>query len=135
MASLDDSASFLKGFTLEAIQQHRGGQKHKVSLILPRCRAGEPSGVSILRTISGYENFNETTEVLEMLKGGFGLIDAPQLFTSRVNEVFISNGARPTCSEPKIYLRMRGSDNQRRGGSGESSGPSPAEQTEQDHQL
>ena len=43
-----------------------------------------------------------------MLKGGFGLIDAPNLFTSRVDEVFVANDAKPTCSEPKICLRMSG---------------------------
>ena len=43
-----------------------------------------------------------------MLKGGFGLIDAPNQFKSRVDEVCVANGAKPTCSEPKIYLRMSG---------------------------
>ena len=45
----------------------------------------------MFRTIKGYEDFNELTEVLEMLKGGFGLIDAPNLFTSRVDEILVSN--------------------------------------------
>ena len=83
-----------KGFTFEEIQARRGGPKRSVSLILPRPKAGEPSGVAILRTIKGYENFNEMTEVLEMLKGGFGLIDAPQLFTNKDDEVFFANGAK-----------------------------------------
>ena len=105
MASLDVSEAFLKGFTFEEIQERRGGPKRRVSLILPRPKAGEPSGVAILRTIKGYEDFNELSEVLEMLKGGFGLIDAPNLFTNKVDEVFIAHGARPTCSEPKIYIK------------------------------
>ena len=62
-----------------------------------------------MRTVKGYESFDELTEVLEMLKGGFGLIDAPQLFTNKVDEVFISYGVRPTCTEPKIYLKLDGS--------------------------
>ena len=68
MASLDVSEAFLKGFTFEEIQERRGGPKRRVSLILPRPKAGEPSGVAILRTIKGYEDFNELSEVLEMLK-------------------------------------------------------------------
>merc|ERR1711923_292913 len=40
-----------------------------------------------------------------MLKGGFGLIDAPNLFTKKVGEVFIAIGAKPTMTEPKIYLK------------------------------
>ena len=90
MASLDVSEAFLKGCTCEEIQERRGGPRRRVSLILPRCRPGEPSGVSILRTVKGYEDFDEAGEVLEMLKGGFGLIDAPNLFTSRVDEVFVA---------------------------------------------
>ena len=41
-----------------------------------------------------------------MLKGGFGLIDAPNLFTNKVDEVLVAQDIRPTCSEPKIYLNM-----------------------------
>ena len=77
-----------------------------MSVILPRVKAGEPSGVAILRTIKGYEDFNEMTEVFEMLKGGFGLIDAPNLFTSRVDEILVAKNIKPTCSEPKVYLSM-----------------------------
>ena len=69
---------------------------------LPRSRPGEPSGVSILRTIKGDEDFKEAGEVLEMLKGGFGLIDAPNLFTSRVGGILVAKGIRRTCSEPKV---------------------------------
>ena len=68
MASLDVSEAFLKGFTFEEIQERRGGPQRRVSLILPRVKQGEPSGVAILRTIKGHEDFNELTEVLEMLK-------------------------------------------------------------------
>ena len=97
MASLDVSEAFLKGFTFEEVQERRGGPKRRVSLILPKGKQGEPSGVSILKTIAGYEDFDEHSEVLEMLKGGFGLIDAPNLFTSRVDEIFVAHGIRPTC--------------------------------------
>ena len=58
-----------------------------------------------------------------MLKGGFGLIDAPNLFTSRVDEIFVANGVKPTCSEPKIYLRLNAT-NKSRYGVGESGGHS-----------
>ena len=58
MASLDVSEAFLKGFTFEEIQERRGGPKREVSLILPRPKKGEPSGVSILRTIDGYHDFD-----------------------------------------------------------------------------
>ena len=73
MASLDVSEAFLKGFTFEEIQERRGGPKREVSPILPRAKPGEPSGVAILRTITGYESFHALTEVLETWKGGLWL--------------------------------------------------------------
>ena len=118
MASVDVSEVFLKGFTFEEIQERRGGPKREVSLILPRAKHGEPSGVAILRTIKGYESFNELTEVLEMLNGGFGLIDAPNLFTNKVDEVLVAKDIRPTCSEPKLYLNMKPVAKGSSGGSG-----------------
>ena len=42
-----------------------------------------------------------------MLKGGFGLIGAPNLVTSRVDEIFVASGAKLTCSEPNLYVRTR----------------------------
>ena len=42
-----------------------------------------------------------------MLKGGFGLIDAPNLFTTRVDQVFRKAGIPPTLTDPKIYVRHR----------------------------
>ena len=38
------------------------------------------------------------TEVLEMIKGGFGLIDAPNLFTKKVDEVFF-HSERPQAHD------------------------------------
>ena len=34
------------------------------------------------------------------------MIDAPNLFTSRVDEILVAQDIRPTCSEPNIYLNM-----------------------------
>ena len=66
--------------------------------------------MAILRTTKGEEDFNELTEVLETLKGGFGLTVAPNLFTSRVDEILAAKNINPTCSEPDIYLNMGSSD-------------------------
>ena len=72
---------------------------------LPRARRDiEPSGSALIRQLDGFKDFNDATEVLEMLKGGFGLIDAPNLFTSRVHQVFISEGIQPTTADEKIYV-------------------------------
>ncbi len=60
----------------------------EVHMALPRQAASQPSGAAILRQIDGYHDYNEGTEALEMLKGGFGLADAPNLFTSRIDQIF-----------------------------------------------
>eukprot|EP00959_Pyramimonas_sp_CCMP1952_P348546 7301508-Pyramimonas_sp.AAC.1 len=76
-------------------------------MMLPRGRGGvEPAGSAVLRTIKGFENFNDATECLDMLKGGFGLIDAPNLFTMKADKVLKQENIRPTISYPKIYLKF-----------------------------
>ena len=105
LASLDITQAFLKGLTFDEIQKETGGKRREISLVLPKGRAGiEPSGNVILRNIKGFETFADAIEVLEMLKGGFGLIDAPMLFTKRVEAVFRESEIYPTTSETKLYV-------------------------------
>ena len=35
-----------------------------------------------------------------------GFVDAPNLFTSRVDKIFVAVGVKPTCSEPEIGMKM-----------------------------
>ena len=107
MASLDVGEAFLKGLTFEEVQQMKGGPKREVCMILPRATSTQPSGAAILRQITGFEDFNEAGDALEMLKGGFGLADAPNLFTSRVDQVFRTEGLLPTLSERKVYVKHK----------------------------
>ena len=79
MASLDISVAFLKGMSFDEVQKIRGGPKRKVSIQLPHAQAGMPSGVQFLRQFPGFEGFNDAIEVLEMLKGGFGLVWTHQI--------------------------------------------------------
>ena len=101
IVSLDISIAFLKGLTFVEVQQIRGGPKRQVSMVLPRGRGGiEPAGSAVLRAIKGFEDFNDATECLEMLKGGFGLIDAPKLFTMKADKVLKQENIKPTVSDP-----------------------------------
>ena len=72
---------------------------------LPYANKGMPSGVQLLCQFPGFESFDDSLEVLEMLKGGFGLVDAPNLFTTRADTVFRAAGIPPTLSDPKIYVK------------------------------
>ena len=40
-----------------------------------------------------------------MLKGCFGLVDAPNLFKSRVDQILRDNGVTPAKADPKIHVR------------------------------
>ena len=74
VASLDISQAFLKGLAFDEVQQIRGGPKRQVSMALPRSPGGiEPAGSAALWSVEGFENFNDATECLDMLKGSFGL--------------------------------------------------------------
>ncbi len=57
----------------------------------------------MLRNIAGFKDFNDALEVLELLKGGFGLVDAPNLFTTRVDHVLKTKHIAATISDPKMY--------------------------------
>ena len=105
IASLDISQAFLKGLSFSEIEEQTG-RRREVSLVLPRGRPGlEPSGNMLLRRLDGFASFSDALEVLEMLKGGFGLVDAPSLFTRRVDGVFRSEKILPTTSEEKLYVK------------------------------
>ena len=105
MASLDISQAFLKGLSFDEIEEQTG-KRREVSLVLPKGRPGiEPSGNVVFRRLPGFEIFSDALEVLEMLKGGFGLIDAPSLFTRRVDAVFKAEALVPTTSEGELYVK------------------------------
>ena len=95
--------AFLRGMTFEEVQEIKGGPRREVHLELPKGRPGlEPSGSALLRQCLGFEDFSDATEVLEMLKGGFGLVDAPNLFTTRVDNILKAAGMFATKVDPHI---------------------------------
>ncbi len=105
VASTDISMAFLRGLSFDEIQAIRGGPKREVSMRLPAGKRGEPSDSVLLRTFEGYESFNDALEVLEMLQGGFGPVDAPALFTTRADRVLRAADILPTAVDPKVYIR------------------------------
>ena len=127
IASLDIAMAFLRGMTFDEIQEIKGGPRREVSMQLPRGRPGlEPSGSALLRQCTGFESFDDATEVLEMLKGGFGLVDAPNLFTTRVDNILKAEGMFATKIDPKIYALMSRSSSNGRGTPAQEGRGSPA---------
>ena len=49
-----------------------------------------PGSVPVLRMLDNYKDFDTGTEVLDMLRGGFGLKDAPRLWNLVFSEVLTS---------------------------------------------
>ena len=101
MLSADVSMAFLKGLTFEEQSQLEGSPKRVVFCELPR------GGADILRNLPEFAGFNPACEILEVLKGGFGLEDAPRLWTSKVHRIFISYKWLPTHGDDKMYLKHR----------------------------
>ena len=59
----------------------------------------------MIRKFDAFKLFCDATHVLEMLKGGFGLMDAPQLFTTKVDVTLKKHGMFPTHADKKIYIK------------------------------
>ena len=96
--SADISQAFLRGLTFEQIEQMEGEIHREVQMTLP------PGSVQVLRQIEGYEDFNEVTEVLRMLRGGFGLKDAPRLWQKMLQMVLERTGVVSLTIEAKLYV-------------------------------
>ena len=96
--SADIGQAFLRGMTFEQIGKLEGEIKREVQLTLP------PGCIPVLQQIQGYEDFDPNREVLAMLRGGFGLKDAPRLWQLMLQQALERAGGRSLVSEPKLYV-------------------------------
>ena len=65
-----------------------------------------PGSLSILQQLPGFEDFNPFIEVLQMLRCGFGLKDAPRLWNKVLCRVLYDICFRPlTCQSRRIRYR------------------------------
>ena len=96
--SADISQAFLRGLTFEQVAAMDGEVKRKVQFTMP------PGSIPVLRQLEGYEDFNPVTEVLLLLRCGFGLKDAPRLWQVMLKQVMEKTGGKPLISDPQIYV-------------------------------
>ena len=103
LVSADISEAFLRGLTFQELFD-TGHDKvfRKVQLILP------PGATELIRTIPGMENFNPEEEVLELLKPGFGLKDAPRLWGLALKRVLSKLGLKACQADPQLYVLHKG---------------------------
>ena len=102
--SADVSQAFLRGLTFEQIESMEGEIHREVQITVP------PGSVPVLQQIEGYETFNPNTEVLRMLRGGFGLKDAPRLWQKMLQIVLEKIGVVSLHTDPKLYVYRQDGD-------------------------
>ncbi|CAE7314416.1 RE2, partial [Symbiodinium necroappetens] len=99
LKSADVSEAFLRGLSFEEL--HRTGvdkELREVQLLLP------PGSLELIRSVLGLETFNPESEVLHLLKPGFGLKDAPRLWNLALKRVLKKVGLQPTNVDPQLYV-------------------------------
>ena len=77
----DVSQAFLRGLTFEQAAKLKDEVQRDVQFTVP------PGSVPILQRLPGFNDFNPVTEVLRMLRCGFGLKDAPRLWNKVLKKV------------------------------------------------
>ena len=89
----DVSQAFLRGLTFEQAAQIKGEVQRQVQFEVP------PRSVAVLKQLSGYEDYDPMTEVLNMLRCGFGLKDAPRLWQVVLVKALLQCGLKPLQSD------------------------------------
>ena len=101
--SADISEAFLRSLSfLGFVESGEGSVLRQVQLDLP------PGSVELLRTLPGMHDFDAHTEVLNMLKPGFGLKDAPRLWNRALQRVLKEIGLVGVKADEQLYVRHQG---------------------------
>eukprot|EP00435_Cladocopium_sp_Y103_P050876 s894_g15.t1 len=101
--SAEISEAFLRGLMFQELHEE-GGELREVQISLP------PGGEHLLRTIQGYSDYDPDHQVLVMLKPGFGLQDAPQLWLKALKRVLTKIGVTSTQVDPQLLCMHRNND-------------------------
>ena len=100
LISADVSEAFLRGLTLaELYESGVDAVLREVQLIIPT------GSEELLRTLPGFENFSSQRECLKLLKPGFGLKDAPRLWSLALRKVLTKIGLKPTKVDAQLYVK------------------------------
>jgi len=97
LRSADVSQAFLRGITFKSLKD-LGEHIRSVQLELP------PGASALLRLLPSYHDFDSTKEVLNMLRPGYGLRDAPALWNRALKESLLSFGLVPSNIDEQLFL-------------------------------
>ena len=101
IGSADVSEAFLRGLTFEELAKQPGEVKRSVQLELP------PGSAPFMQQFDGMKDFNPITEVLDMVKPGYGLKDAPRLWNMALRRVLQEFSMRPVLADKELYVLHR----------------------------
>jgi hypothetical protein len=94
----DVSQAFLRGLTFAEAAKLKDEVHRSVQFCMP------PGSNSILQKLPGYSDFDSVREVLEMLRCGFGLKDAPRLWNNVLRQLLLDLGMRPLQSDEQLFV-------------------------------
>ena len=94
----DVSQAFLRGLTFAEAAKLKDEVHRSVRFCMP------PGSTNILQKLPGYSDFDGHREVLEMLRCGFGLKDAPRLWNKVLRQLLLDLGMRPLQSDEQLFV-------------------------------
>ena len=97
--SLDIDKALLKGFTYAELAEATGEKERTVCFKLP------PGSAELLRTIPGFEHFDETKHCLQCIKPGTGTKDAPRAFSLKLRKTTTRIGLQPTSFDTEFEVK------------------------------
>ena len=106
--SFDVSSAFLQGLTFDeqdkeacarAQDSSSGMSKERrvVHLEIPK------DSLDLIKKLDGFGHFNPIQHVLQMIKGGFGLKDAPRMWRKRLHQLLTEYGMKALQSDNSVY--------------------------------
>eukprot|EP00959_Pyramimonas_sp_CCMP1952_P112986 2361636-Pyramimonas_sp.AAC.1 len=93
IASLDINITFLQGLTYQELAEATGDTARVVRSALP------PGSASALRSLPGFEHYDESKHCLQRLKPGTGTMDAPRVSPLKLSKTTGGLGLRPTSRD------------------------------------
>ena len=98
IASLDVDKALLKGLTYRELADATGEQERTVCFTLP------PGSAAVLRTLPGFEDYDESKHCLRCLKSGTGTKDAPRAFSLKLKRTTENIGLVSTSYDPEFEM-------------------------------
>ena len=104
LLSADISEAFLRGLTYdELLESGEHKTKRSVQLSIP------PGTSELLRSLPGMSDFCEQSEVLYLRKPGFGLRDAPRLWSLALQRVLHALGLTACQGDSQLFIKHKDS--------------------------